>query len=211
MATTKLPAMSSARALCGIARSRERRRRVTLQPFRETQRLVLTRSRTPPLTSRRANSGAGRGGNSPADSGCYGRQRSKRRAPLHAARASDKSPPPGKMRDHHQSIAHAPTVTRTRPLSVRRARKRPPGRPAGWGRCRVSAKGRRDTPWRVGCGRLTGAGQWSSRDHMEDVPVLHRLERGRPIFFNLVEPLDIEATQQPLDLPTRVERHLSMC
>ena len=102
--------MSSARALCGIARSRERRRRVTLQPFRETQRLVLTRSRTPPLTSRRANSGAGRGGNSPADSGCYGRQRSKRRAPLHAARASDKSPPPGRC----ATIIRA---SRTRPLS----------------------------------------------------------------------------------------------
>jgi hypothetical protein len=110
LATTKLPAMSSARALCGIARSRERRRRVTLQPFRETQRLVLTRSRTSPLTSRRANSGAGRGGNSPADSGCYGRQRSKRRAPLHAARASDKSPPPGRC----ATIIRA---SRTRPLS----------------------------------------------------------------------------------------------
>ena len=78
------------------------------------------------------------------------------------------------------------------------------------GACRASAKGRRNTAWRVGCGHLTAAGQWSSRDHMEDVPVLHRLESGRPIFFNLVEPLDIEATQQPLDLPACVERHLSM-
>ncbi len=61
------------------------------------------------------------------------------------------------MRDH-QSIAHAPTVTRARPLSVRRARKKPPGRPAGRGTCRVSAKTRQVADVRA----LVGSAGFSS-------------------------------------------------